>query len=95
MTSFLQPTPGDVGTHVAKCLWYLKNVESEEPIENQKGAWLGQIYPKANSMLEEQLGTDKEEQNRKVLTKILKQLHSGNGEYYERGKKLEDGHSIL
>lgn len=82
--------PGDVGTHVAKCLWYLKNIETEQPPENDKGAWLGQIYPKANTLLEEQLGTDKEDDNRKALTEILKQLHSGEGEYYDLWKETRE-----
>jgi arginyl-tRNA synthetase len=82
--------PGDVGTHVAKCLWYLKNIETETAPETNKGAWLGLIYPKANTLLEEQRGTDKEDENRKILTDILKQLHSGSGEYYDLWKETRE-----
>ena len=74
--------PGDVGTHVAKCLWYLNKNKLQAP-EHDKGQWLGEIYTKANNLLEDQLGTDQEEENRKELTEILKQLHDGNGPYYE------------
>lgn len=75
--------PGDVGTHVAKCLWYLnKHVEKPWPSEN-RGKWLGEIYVKSNTLLEEEKGTEKEENNRKELTTILQQLHAGEGEFYE------------
>lgn len=75
--------PGDVGTHVAKCLWYYKN-HNQDPIPNEeKGAWLGEMYVLGNSLLEEQKGTPQEETNRAQLTEILKQLHSGDGEYFK------------
>lgn len=82
--------PGDVGTHVAKCLWYLKNINQEPIPETNKGAWLGQIYSTANTLLEDQRGTDKEEENRKILTDILKQLHGGEGEYYDLWKETRE-----
>ncbi len=75
--------PGDVGTHVAKCLWFLKHHLNEEYPSSHQGAWLGQIYTKANALLEDQLGTSKEEQNRSELTAILKELESGQGEYFD------------
>jgi arginyl-tRNA synthetase len=75
--------PGDVGTHVAKCLWYYKEHNTESAPEVRKGAWLGSLYTKANNLLEEQLGSDKEEGNRAALTLILKELHAGSGEYYD------------
>tara|TARA_Y100000768_G_C23991245_1_gene693479 strand:+ start:9262 stop:11013 length:1752 start_codon:yes stop_codon:yes gene_type:complete len=79
--------PGDVGTHVAKCLWYYKKHNKETPPKERKGAWLGTLYTAANNLLEEQRGTDKEEQNRTELTKILKELHQGQGEYYDLWKE--------
>lgn len=75
--------PGDVGTHVAKCLWYLKKYNKEEVPKENKGAWLGDMYTKANTLLEDQRGTEKEEQNRSELTAILKELHDQKGEYYD------------
>ena len=36
--------PGDVGTHVAKCLWYLKKFSPEMPKNDEdKGSWLGNL----------------------------------------------------
>lgn len=75
--------PGDVGTHVAKCLWYYTEHNTERPPNERKGAWLGTLYTKGNNLLEQQRGTDKEEENKQILTKILKQLETKSGEYYD------------
>lgn len=83
--------PGDVGTHVAKTLWFLKKNKLEGPKDkSQRGAWLGEIYSQANEELESQRGTDKEEQNRQELTKILKELKTEKGEYYELWKETRE-----
>lgn len=79
--------PGDVGTHVAKCLWYYKNHCTETPPETRKGAWLGTLYTKGHNKLEDERGTDKEETNRQQLTAILAQLEKKEGEYYELWKE--------
>jgi arginyl-tRNA synthetase len=79
--------PGDVGTHVAKCLWYYKKHNTETPPTYRKGAWLGTLYTKGNNLLEEQRGTEFEEQNKADLTQILKELHDEKGEYYELWKE--------
>jgi len=79
--------PGDVGTHVAKCLWYLKfHYKGEIPTE-RKGAWLGTLYTAGNNLLEDQRGTPQEEKNREQLTLILKQLEQKSGEYYDLWKE--------
>jgi arginyl-tRNA synthetase len=75
--------PGDVGTHVAKCLWYYKYHNSETPPQDRKGAWLGRLYTQANSLLEQQKGSEKESSNRQALTEILQQLHAGHGEFFD------------
>lgn len=82
--------PGDVGTHVAKCLWYFKHHNKENIPENNKGEWLGLIYTKANNLLEEQRGTEHEEKNREQLTAILKELHAGKGEYYDLWQETKE-----
>jgi len=76
--------PGDVGTHVAKCLWYLKKFSPEMPTNDEdKGSWLGNLYSTAHNKLESERGTETEESNRVELTKILKEIESGSGEYFE------------
>lgn len=75
--------PGDVGTHVAKCLWYMKHHNQETPPLVSKGEWLGQMYSKAHIKLEDEKGTPQEDKNRAQLTEILKQLEQKHGEYYD------------
>lgn len=78
--------PGDVGTHVAKCLWYYKNHDVTPPQE-RKGAWLGSLYTAANNLLTDHIGTGTEEENRTQLTQILKELEKKEGEYYDLWKE--------
>ncbi|MFY7993789.1 MAG: arginine--tRNA ligase [Bacteriovoracaceae bacterium] len=75
--------PGDVGTHVAKCLWYMKKHNTENPPASRKGAWLGQMYSRAHNLLEDQKGSEMEDKNRAELTEILKQLEKKQGEYFD------------
>lgn len=82
--------PGDVGTHVAKCLWYYKYHNKEQAPETNKGAWLGRLYSNANNLLEDQKGSDQEEKNREILTSILKELEEKNGEYFELWKETRE-----
>lgn len=79
--------PGDVGTHVAKCLWYMKHHNSEPVPNTHKGEWLGRMYSKGNIKLEDELGTPAEEKNRQELTEILRQIESKSGEYYDLWKE--------
>lgn len=84
--------PGDVGTHVAKCLWYIKNyvgleVLAQKRISAGRGEWLGQMYSAANIKLEDEAQTEKFEANKAQLTEILKQLESGHGQYFDLWKE--------
>lgn len=89
-TAISSTYPGDMGTHVAKCLWYLKFHNTEEAPKNHKGPWLGKMYSLASKKLESENGTEKEEINRTELTKILKQLESEEGEYYDLWKETRE-----
>lgn len=82
--------PGDSGAHVAKCLWYLKYHNKEATPETDKGSWLGKIYTKANLKLEDELGSEKEDENRAQLTAILKEIESEKGEYYDLWKETRE-----
>lgn len=47
---------GDVGTHIAKCLWAYTTILSESertPPETGRGEWLGQVYSRASDTLSE------------------------------------------
>lgn len=82
--------PGDVGTHVAKCLWYMKYHNTEPVPQTRKGAWLGSMYSTAHNKLESEKGTDKEATNREQLTMILKQLEQKTGEFYDLWKETRE-----
>ncbi|GIR60606.1 MAG: hypothetical protein CM15mP66_00540 [Pseudomonadota bacterium] len=43
---------GDVGTHIAKCLWYFLNHCDESPPDELRGEWLGELYTKSVQLLE-------------------------------------------
>lgn len=81
--------PGDVGTHVAKCLWYIKNHITESEFQNRKqeplrGEWLGKMYSAGNLKLEDdEKNPELYEKNKTQLTAILKQLESKKGEFYD------------
>lgn len=82
--------PGDVGTHVAKCLWYMKFHNTEPVPEENRGEWLGRMYSKGHILLEDQKGTPAEDENRKQLTEILKQLESKSGPFFELWKTTRE-----
>lgn len=82
--------PGDVGTHVAKCLWYLK-YHNQEPIPNEhRGEWLGKMYSAAHNKLEDEKGAPQEDVNRQQLTEILKQIERKEGEFFELWKQTRE-----
>ncbi len=82
--------PGDVGTHVAKCLWYMKYHYKGQIPKERKGAWLGSMYSTAHNKLEEERGTPTESENREKLTMILKQLEQKSGEFYDLWKETRE-----
>lgn len=82
--------PGDVGTHVAKCLWYMKYHNKEAVPAQGKGEWLGRMYSTANNKLENEKGTPQEDINRGQLTEILKQLEHKKGEFYDLWKETRE-----
>ncbi len=79
--------PGDVGAHVAKCLWYLKYHNTEPVPAENKGAWLGTLYTKGHLKLESETGTPQEVENKKQLSEILTQLEHENGEFFDMWKE--------
>ena len=85
--------PGDVGTHVAKCLWYIKNHVSAFEFQEQsgfdeRGEWLGKMYSAGNLKLEDEaLNPEQFERNKKQLTDILKQLENQSGEFFDLWKE--------
>ncbi len=70
---------GDIGPHVARCIWGLLNLGLKEP-EDGKGEWLGKVYAKAS----------KEATNYKVelqIKEINKNLYAGKKDLLALWKK--------
>lgn len=66
---------GDIGPHVAKCLWGFINLHKLKAPKENRGEWLGKVYPKVSRYFD-----DDEKINQEVM-KINKKL-------YERDKKI-------
>lgn len=92
---------GDEGTHIAKCLWGIKNYKGSDPLTEttpNKAEWLGQRYVEANNALKDANEEDKQKIQAEI-SHILKILESKSGEEYELWKKtrqycLDDFNSI-
>jgi len=50
---------GDTGAHIAKCLWFYRNYNTETPPEYYRGEWLGELYSQAVRKLDEAKGQKK------------------------------------
>lgn len=87
--------PGDVGTHVAKCLWYIEKhvgleVLAQKRNDPLRGEWLGSMYSAANIRLEDEEKTPQYEVNKAALTEILKQLEAKQGKYFDLWKETRE-----
>lgn len=70
---------GDVGPHIAKCLWGYLNLGENPPSDiKQRGLWLGKIYALANQRMKDDKKIEEE------ITEINKKLYEG------KDKKLID-----
>ena len=68
---------GDVGTHIAKCLWYYESFNQDPPPEQQRGAWLGELYTKATLLLED-APVEQRKTYQQEVREILKKLEGGD-----------------
>ncbi|MBI4153327.1 arginine--tRNA ligase [Candidatus Woesearchaeota archaeon] len=61
---------GDIGPHVAKCIWGYLHLKEKAPAHN-KGVWLGEIYAKASKIIEEnkQHEEDMQALNKKIYAR--------------------------
>ena len=85
---------GDVGAHIAKCLWcYQKFHKGEIPKEN-KGEWLGELYSEAVAKLEK--NPDYKEEISTVLKKLESKKSNDIIKLWEKTKKwsMNDFHVI-
>ncbi len=89
---------GDIGSHIAKCLWYLKNHNTEDPPENYPGEWLGELYANAVRKLEAAEGQEKIS-FQDELSQLLRKIDEKDEEIYQewettREWSLKDFHEI-
>ena len=89
---------GDIGSHIAKCLWYLKNHNTEDPPENYPGEWLGELYANAIRKLENAEGQEKIS-FQDELSQLLRKLDEKDEEIYRewettREWSMKDFHEI-
>ncbi|MBI2550326.1 arginine--tRNA ligase [Candidatus Woesearchaeota archaeon] len=63
---------GDIGPHVAKCLWGIRNLNVGSPPATNRLRWLGNVYVQANTAVEgnEQLESD--------VKQLLLKMYSGD-----------------
>jgi len=71
---------GDVGAHIAKCLWFFRNFNEESPPENFRGEWLGELYFRAIKKLDAADGLQKQKYL-KEISLILKKLEDNDLEF--------------
>lgn len=76
--------PGDIGAHVAKCLWlYRKRYAGKEP-PSGRGKWLGEVYAEASQLLE---GS---EEYKKEYEEVLRQLYEWDKSMVPLWKKTRE-----
>ena len=72
---------GDEGTHVAKCLWQIKQEQASLPKENQV-EWYGQRYVAANEKIAAAQDEDKV-RYQKEISDVLSELEQKKGDFYD------------
>lgn len=74
--------PGDLGTHIAKVLWWLKQIPRETwPTGDEKAIWLGKQYAVSSQKLEER-GEEGKVKAQAEIQEILKNLQDLKGDDY-------------
>lgn len=83
--------PGDMGAHIAKTLWYLKNHYRGDIPSSHRGDWLGELYADAHSFVEERSKDSAQAQAIKAkIGDILAELQHGSGPYFELWKETRE-----
>lgn len=82
--------PGDMGANTAKTLWYMKYRSKETEPATRKADWLGEMYAKADKVLEAERGTPAEATNRDQLREILGSFDNETSDDYKLWKVTRD-----
>ncbi|MBI2144447.1 arginine--tRNA ligase [Candidatus Woesearchaeota archaeon] len=65
---------GDIGPHVAKCIWGIRNLSVGSPSSSNRLRWLGNVYVQANTAVEGN------EQLEKDVKQLLLKIYAGDKE---------------
>jgi arginyl-tRNA synthetase len=82
---------GDIGPHVAKCVWGLLKLHDGKGPEKDRGIWLGKVYAEASKKIKEDeaLETEVNEINQKIyagdheLARIWKETRKWSLDYFD------------
>ncbi len=66
------------------------NTIQKNLLSTEKAPGLALFTPRRNNLLEDQKGTPKEDENRKELTEVLKQIEAEKGDYYDLWKETKE-----
>jgi arginyl-tRNA synthetase len=79
--------PGDMGTHVAKVLWYIRTLKAKEIPQAPSAEWLGKMYAEADQMVKDSGDSG---ETKAGVEAMLKRLESRQGEEYEFYRKTRE-----
>ena len=71
--------PGDIGTHVAKTLWYYLKYHKNDALPLNKGKFLGKMYSEASILLED----NPSDESKKEVSEILQKLENYDPEIHK------------
>ena len=74
--------PGDMGAHVAKCLWYIKKYQGQTIPAVPDVHWLGRMYCDSDAFLKGLTGTMEEQAARDEIGVVLRDLEAHEGPLY-------------
>jgi len=75
--------PGDMGAHVAKCLWYIHKHQVQSIPSEPDVHWLGQMYCDSDAFLKGLEGTPDELTARDEIGVVLRELETQTGPLYQ------------
>ncbi|OFZ23195.1 MAG: arginine--tRNA ligase [Bdellovibrionales bacterium GWB1_55_8] len=82
--------PGDLGTHIAKVLWYIRQFKMNEIPNEKQAEWLGDMYGESDEYLKSLAGTPREKEVKVEMGKALRDLENKTGPYYELYKPTKE-----
>lgn len=74
--------PGDLGAHVAKCIWYVQKFKRDEIPDSADPVWLGCVYQESDAYLKGLEGKDEDYPAREEISSVLRELESRSGDHY-------------